>query len=134
VRGCTTDNIFSAYPGIREKGSKTKTGLREVFEDRHKKGFAWSSIMQHHWADHNGNEHKVNDDFIRNKQLVDLGDQPDHIRDIILNTILEACVPLSRPQIGLYFLKMCGKFELQKLSERATDFSQLLSASYPHYV
>jgi 5'-3' exonuclease len=131
MRGCTTDNIFSAYPGIREKGSKNKTGLREAFEDRYKHGFAWSSVMQYRWADHLGNEHKVYDDYIRNKQLVDLTDQPENIKIKIYETILNACVSLNRPMIGLLFLKLCGKFELQKISERANDFSVLLSAKYP---
>jgi 5'-3' exonuclease len=131
VRGCTTDNIFSAYPGIREKGSKKKTGLREAFEDRHKKGFAWNSIMQHHWAAPNGEEHKVLDDYARNMMLVDLSKQPENIQTIILETILSACTPLNRPQIGLFFLKICGRFELQKLSDRANDFVSMLSSKYP---
>jgi 5'-3' exonuclease len=131
VRGCSTDNIFSAYPGIREHGSKKKIGLREAFEDRHKKGFDWNAIMQHQWSDHLGKDHKVLDDYNRNKQLVDLFQQPESIQTIILQTISDACVPLNRPQVGIFFLKMCGKFDLQKLSNRANDFASMLAAPYP---
>jgi 5'-3' exonuclease len=131
IRGCSTDNIFSAYPGIREHGAKGKAGLREAFEDRHKKGFDWNSIMLHHWADPKGNEHKVYDDYLRNKSLVDLSAQPDNIQTIIYETIANSCVSLNRSQIGLFFLKFCGRFELNKLSERANEFSTMLSAKYP---
>ena len=34
MRGDTSDNVFSAYPGVRTKGSKNKVGLTEAFEDR----------------------------------------------------------------------------------------------------
>jgi 5'-3' exonuclease, N-terminal resolvase-like domain len=131
IRGCTTDNIFSAYPGIREKGSKNKVGLREAFEDREKKGFNWSSVMMHRWSDHHGVEHKVLDDYNRNRQLVDLCAQPDDIQIAIYETIGNASTPKSVPQIGLHFLKFCGKHELVKISERATEYVTLLSSKYP---
>ena len=108
MRGCTSDNIFSSFPGIREKGTKKKLGLRDAFEDRHKQGFDWSNVMHHHWADPQGVDHKVFDDYQRNKTLVDLTAQPNNIRKVIFDTIEQSCVPLNRPQIGLYFLKLCG--------------------------
>ena len=37
MRGDPTDNVFSAYPGVRTTGSKNKVGLKEAFEDREKK-------------------------------------------------------------------------------------------------
>jgi hypothetical protein len=131
LRGCSSDNIFSAYPGIREKGSKNKVGMREAFEDRHKQGFNWNAVMMHRWIDHNGIEHKVGEDYNRNKLLVDLRMQPEEIKKIIFETILNGCVIKAKTQIGLHFLKLCGKFELVKLSDRSSDFSALLSASYP---
>lgn len=133
MRGCSSDNIFSAYPGIREKGTKKKLGLEDAFEDRHKQGFDWSSVMHHHWTDPQGTEHKVFDDYQRNKILVDLTAQPDRIKTAIFETIDKSCVPLNRPQIGLYFLKFCGKYELVRLSDQANIFSQLLSAAYPNH-
>jgi len=42
MRGDTSDNVFSAYPGVREKGTKNKVGLREAFGDRDK----WRHLRQ----------------------------------------------------------------------------------------
>ena len=33
MRGDTSDNIFSAYPGVRKKGTKNKVGLLEAYND-----------------------------------------------------------------------------------------------------
>ena len=33
MRGDSTDNVFSAYPGVRTKGTRNKVGLQEAFED-----------------------------------------------------------------------------------------------------
>jgi 5'-3' exonuclease len=131
VRGCSTDNIFSAYPGVREKGSKTKVGLREAFEDRNKQGFAWSSMMMTRWVDHEGNEHRVLDDYNRNLELVDLSKQPEEIKSLIQETVKDACYKKNNPQIGLYFLKFCGKYELVKIGDQNSYFTTILSTAYP---
>ena len=34
MRGDTSDNVFSAYPGVRTKGTKNKVGLIEAYEDK----------------------------------------------------------------------------------------------------
>lgn len=130
IRGCVSDNIFSAYPGIREKGTKNKIGLREAYTDRSKKGFNWSSVMFHRWLDHNGQEHRVLDDYERNKQLIDLTQQPENIRNIINETISKSCITKNISQIGLYFLKLCGRFELVKISERANEFAIIFGSKY----
>jgi len=54
MRGDTSDNIFSAYPGVRVKGTKNKVGLTEAFADKQSKGFAWNNLMLQRWTDHNG--------------------------------------------------------------------------------
>jgi 5'-3' exonuclease len=131
MRGDPSDNIFSAFPGVRTKGSKNKVGLQEAFEDRSKKGFAWNNLMLQRWTDHNGLEHRVLDDYERNRQLVDLTAQPDDIKVKIAETIATNSLAKNVPQIGTKFLKFCGKYDLVKLSERAQDFSEFLTASYP---
>lgn len=131
VRGCSTDNVFSAYPGVREKGSKNKVGLREAFEDRNKQGFNYSNLMMQRWVDHNNIEHKVLDDYNRNKILVDLTAQPDEIRNLINKTINAAAITKSTSMVGIRFMKFCGKFELTKLSDNATQIAKMLSSSYP---
>jgi 5'-3' exonuclease len=131
MRGDPTDNIFSAYPGVRTKGSKNKVGLEEAYADRNAQGFAWNNLMLQRWSDHNGVEHKVLDDYQRNCTLVDLRAQPDNIKAVMAETIAAGQVTLSRPMIGAQFLKFCGKYELKRISDHAQSFAEFLSAGYP---
>lgn len=131
VRGDPTDNVFSAYPGVREKGTKNKVGIMEAYADMEKKGFSWNNLMLQTWTDHNDEEHKVLDDYYRNRTLVDLSAQPDDIKVKIAETIAAGSVPLNRPMVGAQFLKFCGKYDLVKLSDNASAISTILSAGYP---
>jgi 5'-3' exonuclease len=131
MRGDPTDNIFSAYPGVRTKGSSKKIGLEEAFADRESKGFAWNNLMLQRWVDHNGSEHRVLDDYERNRVLVDLSAQPNHIKQLIADTIATNSVVKSISQIGTKFLKFCGKYELKRISDNAQTHVDFLSRSYP---
>ena len=131
MRGDPTDNIFSAYPGVRTKGSKNKVGLEEAFADKDKKGYNWNNLMLQRWTDHNGVEHRVLDDYERNRTLVDLTAQPNNIKAKIAETIAAAAKPKNSPMVGAQFLKFCGKYELNKLSENATNIADWLCAGYP---
>jgi 5'-3' exonuclease len=125
MRGDPTDNVFSAFPGVR------KTKLEEAYKDRDNKGFAWNNLMLQSWTDHNNEEHKVLDDYYRNRVLVDLAAQPDHVKVWIAETIAANSRQLNRPMIGAQFLKFCGKYDLIKLSDQSNSFAEFLSASYP---
>jgi 5'-3' exonuclease len=131
MRGDPTDNVFSAYPGVRTKGSKNKVGLIEAYADMDKKGFSWNNMMLQSWTDHNGVEHKVLDDYQRNRTLVDLSAQPDNVRTWINETIVTNSITKNRPMVGAQFLKFCGKYDLAKLSENAAAIGTILSAGYP---
>jgi len=130
MRGDTSDNVFSAYPGVREKGTKNKVGLREAFADRDNKGFMWNNLMLQRWTDHEGTEHLVRDDYERNKAIIDLTAQPDHIKAILDQTIAEAVQKERNPSVGPHFMKFCGKYQLQKASDNAQQHTQWLAASY----
>jgi len=130
VRGDPTDNVFSAYPGVRTKGSKNKVGLEEAFADRDKRGYAWTNLMMQRWTDHDGKEHKVLDDYHRNVTLVDLSSQPDEIKAILAECIATNSVAKKKPMVGAQFLKFCGKFDLVKASEQAEAYASWLGASY----
>jgi 5'-3' exonuclease len=134
MRGDPTDNVFSAYPGVRTKGSKNKVGLQEAFADMDRKGFGWNNLMLQRWSDHNGQEHRVLDDYERNVQLVDLTAQPDHVKEFIATTIAEGSVPKDIAQIGIKFMKFCGKHDLVKIGEQAQNYAEFLSAAYPEAV
>jgi len=130
MRGDTSDNVFSAYPGVRKKGTKNKVGLLEAYADRSNKGFNWNNMMLQRWTDHNGEEHRVLDDYERNRQLIDLTAQPGDIKQYIDETIQQASTVKSNPMVGAKFLKFCGKYDLHKMSEQATAFAEWLQAPY----
>ncbi|HBY66833.1 MAG TPA: hypothetical protein DEG69_03075 [Flavobacteriaceae bacterium] len=131
MRGDATDNVFSAYPGVRKKGTRNKVGLLEAFEDKNKKGYNWNKMMLQRWVDHNEEEHRVLDDYERNCILVDLTKQPDDIKVKIAETIAEGQKVKQIPMVGAKFLKFCGKYDLVKLSDNASTIAEWMNASYP---
>ena len=130
IRGDSSDNIFSAYPGARKKGTKNKIGMMEAYADRESKGFTWNNFMLQRWVDHEDVEHRVLEDYQRNRTLIDLTAQPDDIKDMLDETITNKVNTIPRGQIGLHFLRFCGKWNLQRLSDKASDHSKYLGASY----
>jgi 5'-3' exonuclease len=130
MRGDPTDNVFSAYPGVRTKGTKNKIGLQEAFADRTTKGYSWNNMMLQRWSDHNGEEHRVLDDYERNRILVDLTAQPQEIKQKIDQSIQEQISHKDIGQVGVRFMKFCGKFELNKISESAEQYARWLNATY----
>ena len=131
MRGDTSDNVFSAYPGVRTKGTKNKVGLIEAFEDRKTKGFNWNNLMLQRWIDHEGNEHRVLDDYNRNVVLCDLSAQPGNIRSIINDVVEEAIEkPKSISQVGLHLMKFCAKHELTRISDNVQHYAEPLQAKY----
>jgi 5'-3' exonuclease len=135
MRGDTSDNIFSAYPGVREKGTKNKVGLREAFSDRDGKGFNWNNMMLQRWVDHNGVEHRVKDDYERNRQLIDLTAQPSDIKQIINETIVNAInADKNISQVGIRLMKFCNLYDLKKIADQAQSYAEPLNARYTSQV
>jgi 5'-3' exonuclease len=130
MRGDSSDNVFSAYPGVREKGSKNKVGLTEAYADRHKMGFNWNNMMLQRWADHNDVEHRVKDDYERNRVLIDLTAQPQEIKDLVDARIKESVRIDTTPQVGIHFMRFCGKYELTKISDQAEVYAKWLNSAY----
>ena len=131
MRGDTSDNVFSAYPGVRTKGSKNKVGLTEAFEDRKSKGYAWNNLMLQRWSDHNGVEHRVLEDYERNRVLIDLAAQPKDIRTIINETIDTQAIPKSVDQVGIRLLKFCNLYDLKKITDNITQYAEPFQSRYP---
>jgi 5'-3' exonuclease len=130
MRGDSSDNIFSAYPGVREKGTKNKVGLREAFADRNDKGYSWNNLMLQRWTDHDQKEHRVRDRYEANKLLIDLTQQPDDIKLALDTTINESIAKESKKQVGVEFLRFCGKWDLQDIAKRPDDHVAYLNARY----
>ena len=131
MRGDSSDNVFSAYPGVREKGTKNKVGLREAYADRDKRGYDWNNMMLQRWSDHNGVEHRVLDDYERNCKLIDLNAQPDEIKQAVDSAIREQIRQQDIGQVGVRFMRFCAKFDLDKISESAEQYGKWLNQSYP---
>lgn len=131
MRGDTSDNVFSAYPGVRTKGTSKKVGLLEAFEDRNTKGYNWNNLMLQRWSDHNGVEHRVLEDYERNRRLIDLNHQPDNIKQIIketINTATQADKNIS--QVGIRLIKFCNLYDLKKIADQAQSYAEPLNARY----
>ena len=129
MRGDTSDNVFSAYPGVRKKGTKNKVGLIEAFADKNDKGFNWNNMMLQRWVDHEGVEHRVLDDYQRNVTLCDLTAQPEDIR-LIINNEINNVESKDITQVGMRLMKFCAKWDMQRVADQAASFAEPLQARY----
>ena len=131
MRGDTSDNIFSAFPGVRVKGTKNKVGLQEAFADRNTKGYNWNNLMLQRWTDHEGVEHRVLDDYNRNVLLCDLTAQPTEVKALITETIDTATTANKNiTQVGIRLLKLCAEYDLQRISEQVQSYAEPFNARY----
>jgi len=124
MRGDSSDNVFSAYPKVR------KNKLEEAFKDRSNKGFAWNNMMLQRWVDHNGEEHRVLDDYERNRQLIDLKHQPSDIKAVIKETIATNAHAKSVDQVGLRLMKFCNLYNMKRMIDSIQSFAEPLQAKY----
>jgi hypothetical protein len=130
IRGDTSDNVFSAYPGARTKGTSKRVGLTEAFQDRHSKGYSWNNFLLQRWTDHNGVEHRVMDDYERNRTLIDLTQQPEDIRKIIVDTITEHAKPKEISQVGVRMMKFCQSYDMKRIVDSIQQYSIPFQANY----
>jgi 5'-3' exonuclease len=130
IRGDSGDNVFSAYPGVHAKGTKNKVGIIEAFDDRHKQGFKWNNFMLQQWVDHNGTQKVVKECYELNRKLIDLNAQPDDIKQLVDESIARSVRRTTIPQVGIHFMKFCGKYELNKISEQADSYAKWLNNPY----
>jgi len=124
MRGDSSDNVFSAYPKVR------KNKLEEAFKDRSNKGFAWNNMMLQRWVDHEGTEHRVLDDYNRNRQLIDLKAQPEDIKSFIKETISTNAVPKAVDQVGIRLLKFCQLYDMKRMIDSIQQYAEPFQARY----
>lgn len=132
IRGDKTDNIFSAFPGVREKGSRTSVGIRDAYEDRVNKGYDWNNFMLNKFQHHDGTEHLVRDDYEFNEMLIVFDHIPADIKAGCQQSITEAIVDknITAVDLGHQFMRFCNKWELIKISENSKDFMPMLKSKY----
>jgi 5'-3' exonuclease len=125
IRGDSSDNVFSAYPKVR------KNKLEDAFKDKDNRGFAWNNLMLQRWVDHNGEEHRVLEDYERNRRLIDLSEQPADIKEKIFATIKDNIDKEKNvSQVGIRLLKFCQLYDLKKISDQAQQYAEPLNARY----
>ncbi|MNY34036.1 hypothetical protein D3C86_1683470 [compost metagenome] len=139
IRGDASDNIMSAFPGVRENGSAKKPGIREAYDDRHARGFNWNNFMLQEWnklvgADEDGNaiteRVRVIDEFNFNKQLVDLTQQPLEVKHAMDEVIYTAVSKPKVSMVGVWFLRFTEEMSLFNIGKNPTDYAAMLSAPY----
>jgi hypothetical protein len=124
MRGDDGDNVMSAYPGVRTKK------LQEAYKDRYNRGFAWNNLMLSKWIDHEGIEHRVKDDFERNRLLIDLNRQPADLLEKFNEIVRTNIIVEPRRQVGLLLIKFCNRHGLVKIEKTSAEYSTCFSSVY----
>ena len=73
---------------------------------------------------------RVLDDYHRNKTLIDLTAQPDDIKLVLDEEITKQVQKVPTSQVGIHFLRFCGKWDLQRISSNAESHSNYLNNAY----
>lgn len=116
IRGDRTDNIQSAYPGVRS------TRIKKAYTD----SFERIQLMKETWKDNNGCEFTVEQLFNENQLLIDLEKQPSDVRDLIGYAIDDALEKQKMFSL-FHFMKYLGKYQLDKISASFDQYLPLLS-------
>lgn len=128
IRGDAGDNIFSAYPKVRE------TKMKAAWDDRHDRGFDWNNLFLQTWTDYDDNEQeitvKVQDKYKFNQSLIDLTLQPDDIKTLMDEVIVERVQKPRVGNVGIHMLRFCEKNGLVNISREASDHTAYLNVPY----
>jgi hypothetical protein len=62
--------------------------------------------------------------------LIDLTAQPDEFKVLFDETIKNDVRTTTVPQVGVHFMRFCGKYELNKISEQSDTFAKWLNSPY----
>lgn len=115
VRGDVSDNIMSAYPGVREKSTSKKVGVLDAFADRNNKGYNWNCFMNSKWSDPFGKEIIVKEAYEFNKKLVDMKEIPQEYKESLDSYILNALKKDKVSCVGVHLEKFFIKWNLNNL-------------------
>lgn len=139
IRGDSSDNIMSACPGAREQGSAKKPGILEAYNDRHNKGYEWNQFMLQEWDKLEGSDEdgipimktvRVIDEYKINKQLIDLTQQPDEIKTLLDQVIIQQVQKKPQQGVGIWFLRFAEEMALNNIVKFPTDYAVILATPY----
>lgn len=132
IRGDTSDNIFSAYPRIRETSTKKTVGMLDAFNDRKLKGYNWQSFMNSTWDNPLGEKKVVKECYEFNKKIIDLNEIPEELKERFDEAILTSIKKEPISGVGFNMAKFLKKWKLEKLSEIVQNFTGYFSRVYPN--
>ena len=104
VRGDPTDNVFSAYPGARVKGTKNKTGIKEAHEDRNSTGFNYNNFMLQRWVDPMAMS-KESEIVLKETEYLLINCSTDEIKELIRERIRQQKQTEQMKNVGIHFMK-----------------------------
>lgn len=116
IRGDQSDNVASAFPKVRS------TRLKKAFNDP----YEYTNLMNETWITPYGNEIKVGDLFNENILLMDLFKQPDHIKQLI-NESIDYGIKTQGKYDHFQMIKYCNRNGLIKLREQLGNYKNLFS-------
>jgi hypothetical protein len=91
--------------------------------------------MLQRWTDHEGKEHRVLEDYERNRRLIDLSHQPEDIKQLIAETIATATSANKNiSQVGIRLIKFCNLYDLKKIADQAQSYAEPLNARYNYEI
>lgn len=126
LRGDTSDNVMSAYPRLRSKV------IKEAFNDEYVK----QNVMNHEFkvlvnSKDGSVEEKsyiTKDIFDENNFLMNLYEQPDNIKTLMLNSINKSIANRSRFNY-VKFMRFCGRHQLTNILDSIDQFVPVLSVN-----
>ena len=128
IRGDDSDNVMSAYPGVRKKR------IHEAFENREQQGYAWNNLMLSTWVDHNEQDVRVKDAYERNKVLIDLRAQPTELVELFDKAIKDTTNKPLQKQIGINLIKFTAAWGLMRIEKSINEYSPCFSKGYNGYL
>jgi hypothetical protein len=136
IRGDSGDNVLPAFPRIRKtrlykaygvKDGKVDAALADSFE--------MSNILNDSWEfvhPETGDKRRMSVEkmFEENNLLMNLTAQPPEIRQVITDVITHESENHGRFDF-FKFNQFLGKYQLQQIAERASDFVPMFSGTLP---
>ena len=127
IRGDSGDGIFSAYPKVRENK------IKAAWDDRKEQGYDWNNLMLQSFQLGKGEDavtKEVKTEYEFNLSLIDLTRQPEHVKELMDQTIIDAVTKDRVSSVGIHFMRFCDQNGLVNIGKEAADHAAYLNAPY----
>lgn len=130
IRGDASDSIMSAYPGVREKGTKNKIGILQAYADMEYKGYDWQNFMLTEILIP-GTETitTVAERYALNEQLIDLTKQPLHIKKE-MDDLIDNVVSKQIQSIGMHFIRFANNYQINNIRDNPMYYLNIFTKPY----